>query len=186
VIACPQCRTVQPAAVANTGRLHGCPGCGAQLRVDLFNAFYQTPAVGVTGETVGVQGEAECFYHPGKKAVVPCAGCGRLLCALCDVEFDGRHLCLNCLQAGRDKKKFAVLENERPLYDSIALALAFYPLLFLFPTLITAPAAVYVALRYWKRATSLLPRTRVRYILALLLAGMQIAGWTLLFAHMIG
>jgi hypothetical protein len=154
--------------------------------VDLFNAFYQAPAVGVAGETVSAQGEAECFFHPGKKAIVPCSGCGRLLCGLCDVEFEGRHLCLNCLQAGRARQKIVALENQRPLYDSIALALAFYPLLFVFPTLITAPAAVYVVLRYWKRATSLLPRTRVRYVLALLLAGVQIVGWTLLFANLIG
>jgi len=186
VIACPRCRTVQPASFVNTGRPNRCPKCGARVRIDLFNALFQSPATPAAGETVTAEGQAECFYHPGKKAVVACAGCGRLLCALCDVEFDGRHLCLSCLQAGRDKKKIATLENQRPLYDNMALALAFYPMLFLFPTLVTAPAAVFVALRYWGRATSLIPRTHVRSYLALLLAGLQITGWTVFFIGLFG
>ncbi len=166
-----------PVQIANTGRLHKCPNCRTQSRADLFNAFHRPMDQGAAGEHVQEQGQAECFYHPGKKAVVPCSGCGRLLCALCEISIEGHSLCTNCLQAGREKQQIQSLEKSRTLYDSLALHLAFWPLLFFPFTLITAPAAIYVALRYWSVPTSMLPRSKFRYILALLIAGMQIAGW---------
>ncbi len=177
MIACPNCRTIQPAATINTGELHPCPQCRVRIRADLFNAFHRPLDQEQTGEFVQEKGQAECFYHPGKKAMVPCADCGRLLCALCQVDFDGRSMCMSCLKAGRDKQKFTSLESRRILYDSLALNLAFWPMLFIFPTLITAPAVIYVVLRYWKAPASILPRTRFRSILALLVACGQLVGW---------
>jgi hypothetical protein len=128
---------------------------------------------------VGVQGQAECFYHPGKKAVAHCTDCGRLLCALCEVPFDGHSLCMGCLQDGRNKGRIANLEDSRILYDSLALYLALLPMFFFFFTLITAPATIYVVLRYWNAPTSLLPRSRFRFLLAMLIAIVQIAGWVI-------
>jgi hypothetical protein len=42
-----------------------------------------------------------------------------------------------------------------------------------------------VALRYWKRPLSILPRSRFRFLLALLLAGGQLVGWTVFFAGIV-
>ncbi len=182
MIACPNCRTIQPASKINTGELYPCPQCRVRIRADVFNAFHRPVSQGPPGHAVHEQGQAECFYHPGKQAVAPCSACGRLLCALCEVELDGSIFCLSCLQAGRDKQKITTIENQRPLYDSMALALALWPMLFIFPTLLTAPAAIYFAIRYWRTPTSILPRTKIRHILALLLAGGQIVGWVIFFA----
>lgn len=181
MIACPQCRTILPADIANTGELHECPSCTSRIRADLFNAFHRPIGQGKNGELVQAQGQAECFYHPGKKAVTPCSSCGRLLCALCEISIDGRCLCTNCLQSGRDKQQIKSLERSCTLYDSIALHLSFWPLVFFPFTLITAPAVIYVVLRYWSAAQSILPRTKFRHILALLLAGGQMAGWVFFF-----
>jgi hypothetical protein len=177
MIACPHCHAVLPGQMVNSGGLQRCPECLTKVRADLFNAFCRPLGQSATGEPVQVQGQAECFYHPGKKAVVPCAACGRLLCSLCEVPFDGHSLCMGCLQAGRNKRRIQNLENSRFLYDSLALYLALGPLVFLFITPITAPAAIYVALRYWKAPASLVPRTRYRFVLALLVAIAQLAGW---------
>ena len=68
-----------------------------------------------------VDGEASCFYHPAKKAVLPCESCGRFLCAVCDVEMNGQHLCPACLASGKKKGRLKQLENRRTLYDSLAL-----------------------------------------------------------------
>ena len=38
------------------------------------------------------EGESSCFYHPNKRAVVPCDQCGRFLCTLCRVDFGQRVL----------------------------------------------------------------------------------------------
>ncbi len=181
MIACPNCRTILPVGFVNTGALHRCPECLARVRADLFNAFIRPVSPSMTGESINAQGQAECFYHPGKMAVVPCAACGRLLCSLCEVPFDGRSLCMGCLQAGRSKHRIENLENSRFLYDNLALYMALLPMLFFFITLITAPAVIYVVLRYWKTPNSLLPRTRYRFVLALIVAVVQLAGWVTFF-----
>ena len=170
-----------PAGMVNTGDFDRCTQCLTRVRADLFNAFNRPVDEPLTGEPIQAQGQAECFYHPGKKAVVPCAACGRLLCALCEVRFDGQSLCMGCLQAGRSKRRIENLEDSRFLYDSLALHLALWPMVFIFITLITAPAVVYVVLRYWNAPTSLLPRTRYRFILAILVAIVQLAGWVIFF-----
>ena len=86
---------------------------------------------------------------------------------------------MGCLQDGRNKGRIANLEDSRILYDSLALYLALLPMFFFFFTLITAPATIYVVLRYWNAPTSLLPRSRFRFLLAMLIAIVQIAGWVI-------
>lgn len=86
-------------------------------------------------------------------------------------------MCASCLESGRKKHKIKNLENHRTLYDSIALALAIVPLIVWFCTIITAPLAVFFAIRYWKAPSSILGRTKIRMIAVLLLAGLQITGW---------
>lgn len=174
---CLRCHTALPADLVNTDRFERCPSCGARVRADLF------PAAGREGTsqapTPMVEGEgAGCFYHPDKAAVAPCGSCGRFLCSLCDVEMSpGEHICFTCLEAGKNKKKRVDLEHHRTLYDSIALRLATVPLLIFWFTLITAPAALYVAIRYYNAPTSIIPRTRIRYHIAGLLALVQIGLW---------
>src|SRR5262249_31750627 len=98
-------------------------------------------------------------------------------------ELHGEHFCPACLEAGQKKGKIKKLENERTLYDSIALSLAIVPILFFYLTIITAPAALYFAIRYWKAPRSIVHRTRVRLVLAIIFASLQIVGWGLgLFA----
>ncbi len=186
MIACPNCRAIMPAQIVNSAELHYCPTCRSRVRADLFNAFYRPMDRVVMGEHIQEQGQAECFYHPGKKAVVPCAACGRLLCSLCEVPFDGQRLCMNCLRAGQSKGRIESLENSRFLYDSLALYLAFLPMFFIFITLVTAPAAIYVVLRYWNAPASFLPRTRFRFVVALIMAVVQLAGWVFFLAWVFG
>jgi len=126
--------------------------------------------------------ESSCFYHPQKKAVRPCDGCGRFLCALCNCELLGQHFCPASLEAGKSKKKIQKLENQRTRYDSIALSLAVLPMLIFYFTIITAPMALFVAIRYWNAPASLVGQNRLRSIAAILLALLQIGGWiTLIF-----
>lgn len=148
---------------------------------DIFNAFFRSDNQLALGEYVQEQGQAECFYHPGKKAVVACTQCGRLLCALCEVPFDDGHsLCMNCLSASRAGAGKIRFDKSRMLYDNLAVYLAFFPLLFVFVTIVTAPAVIYIVLRYWNAPGSILPRTRIRFIIALIMAVIQLAGWVIL------
>jgi hypothetical protein len=164
----------------NQNTLMECKGCSALLDVEVFPALFRQNTTGQTGELVVLEGDASCFYHPNKKAVCPCEACGRFLCALCDCDFNGDHFCPACLETGKTKGKIKNLENQRTLYDSIALSLVIVPivtLLFWFMTIITAPAALITALVYWNAPRSIVHRTKVRYVIAIVFALAEIGAW---------
>ena len=181
LIACPQCRAWLLEGVFNRPDLTPCPSCGTPLQIDAFPALFREISVGQNAQPVMVEGESSCFYHPQKKAVVPCAGCGRFLCALCDCEFGNEHFCPGCLEAGKSKGKIKALDNQRTRYDHIALALALLPVLIFYFTIITAPMTLFVAIRYWNSPRSPVQRSRIRFVLAIIIALLQIGGWTTFF-----
>lgn len=184
-LACTKCKAPLAKEALNPPGLVTCLSCGTAIRADVFPALFRTIAPGHDGEILMVDSESSCFYHPAKRASVLCESCGRFLCALCDMEINERHLCPACLETGKKKDKLKSLENRRVLYDNIALAIAVVPIIFVFPTLITAPAAIFVALWYWRAPSSIAPRTKIRFILAILIALAEILGWTIFFASLI-
>ena len=181
LIACTKCRAPLPPALYNMPDFGSCPACGARTKAEVFPAALRPPGPGATGEAVLVEGEASCFYHPAKKALVPCESCGRFLCAVCDVELNGVHLCPACVQSGKKKGRLKHLENRRTLYDSLALAIVVYPIILVWPTIIGAPIALYIAVRHWNAPSSIVPRTKWRAILAIVIALVEIAVWVGVF-----
>lgn len=177
LLRCTQCNAVLPESLLNQPDLRPCPSCNAELQVEVFPALFRPTVFGQAGETVMMEGESSCFYHPTKRAVRTCDGCGRFLCALCDCELHGQHFCPTCLEVGRKKGRITRLEHRRTLYDNIALSLAILPLLIFYFTLVTAPMALYMAIRYWNAPGSIVHRTRVRYVIAIILASLQVGGW---------
>ena len=182
---CTHCNAPLSKEAANTKSLVTCAACSGQLRVDVFPAVNRALPVGQAGATLLVDKEAGCFYHPRKKAVVPCAACGRFLCALCDVSLNGQHLCPACLEKGKTQRKIKNLENHRTCYDSIALLVATVSILIYWFTIFTAPIVIYLTVRHWKSPSSVIPRTKIRFILASIIAGVQIAGWILFFSKLV-
>ena len=179
--ACPKCRTPLADGAFNQPEFTACPQCDAALSVEIFPAFFRQIAPGQSAQAVMVEGESSCFFHPQKKASLPCGGCGRFLCVLCDCEFGGEHFCPACLDAGKSKGKIKALDNTRMRYDTLALGLALVPVLVFYLTLITAPMALFVAIRYWKSPRSLVRQSNVRFILAIIIALLQIGGWATFF-----
>jgi len=180
MLACPRCNAALPETFFNAQELHPCPECTAQVQVDLFPALLAPTAVGRAGETLIVEGESSCFYHPTKRAAAACESCGRFLCALCDLDLNGRHLCPGCLKTGRRKGKLKNLENRRMRYDGLAMTLAFAPLLVFYFTILTAPATLYVVIRYWNAPGSLVRRGRWRMVLAFIVALLEVIAWAAL------
>lgn len=178
---CPKCKTPLTEAQLNLPDLTSCPGCSSLLQVVVFPALFRRMTPGRDGEALVVETEASCFYHPAKKALRPCESCGRFVCALCDCELHGEHFCPTCLETGKTKGKIKKLENTRTLYDSIALTLAVLPTPLFYVTILTAPISLYIALRYWNAPRGILHRTRVRLILAVVFASLQMVGWGFAF-----
>lgn len=176
-VACTGCQARLPPDYFNLSHVVSCPSCEATFRMHVFPALIRPETASVAAPILE-EGESSCFYHPHKRAVVACESCGRFLCALCDIEVGDQHRCPGCLSsAGR---KTPELEKRRTLYDGIALALAVAPILFWPLTLITAPAAMYITIRHWRTPLSIFPRTKIRFVIAFLLAGAQVFGWCFL------
>jgi hypothetical protein len=101
------------------------------------------------------------------------------------VEWGNRHLCPACLETGKKRGRIVNLDRHRVLYDSTALRVALFPMVTIWFTLVTAPLALYLAIRHWNSPTSIVRRTRIRFILAIGLSSLQIFAWTLWIAHLI-
>lgn len=185
LIRCSHCDTPLPPESLNIPDFKKCPKCGVPVRAVVFPSLFRQPAAASPGERVFTETETSCFFHPKKKAVVPCGICGRFLCSLCDIEFNDQHLCSSCIEAGKKKRKIRNLENNRVLHDSIALYLAVIPMIFVWPTVLTAPASIFYTVRHWKSPMGIIPRTKFRFILALTAAGLQIGGWSLVLTHVL-
>jgi hypothetical protein len=182
-IPCSRCQEPLPAVAFNTPEMTACPACSSSIRLLAFPASIRPVEAGSTGELVIVDGDASCFYHAEKKAVITCGYCGRFLCSLCDVDLNGEHLCPPCIEAGRKKGKLKNMDTHRVLYDDVALALTILPLLFcVFP--LTAPIALFIAIRHWNSPGSLIQRSKVRYVLAILFASAQVIA-SIVFGYLI-
>jgi len=177
VLTCGACDAPIPYEAINGASPVPCRRCGAHLEAAVFPALFSEIRPGTPGERVLFDDESSCFYHTARKAVVPCDICGRFLCALCDIELNGQHLCPSCIDAGKNKGKMEELENQRTRYDRLALALAMLPalLITMYFTIFTAPAALFVTLRYWKAPLSPVRPWRWRFVLAFLLGVMEIS-----------
>lgn len=184
-VRCTLCQVPVAVAHYNTGLMYPCPGCRAQIRVEAFAALVQPPRVGAAAEQLLVEGESSCFFHPAKKAALACDGCGRFLCTVCDIELSGQHLCPQCLESGKRKGKLGQIESHRTLYDSMALALATYPLLIFYFTVITAPMALYLTIRHWNAPSSVIPRGKWRFVVAGVLSLAEIVGWIVLLVALL-
>ena len=180
---CGSCSAPVPQNLFNQPELIPCSQCGRPLQAEVFPAFFRPIAQGRDADPLLIDGEASCFYHPQKKASLPCEACGRFLCALCDCELHGQHFCPGCLESGKQKGKIRKLENQRTLYDNIALALVIYPVVLLFGvyfTFITAPMALYTAIRHWNSPGSIVRRGKTRLVAAIILGLLELTGWVAL------
>ena len=175
---CPHCTAEIPPTYFNAPVAGLCPNCATPLRVRVFPALLRPIQQGSSGERITIEGQAACFYHPNKTAHVPCDGCGRFVCALCDVELHGQHLCPGCIESGRRKGALTTLEQKRVLWDNIALTTALGPILMWPLTIVGAPAALFLAIYGWRKPRSLVPRrATLNFIVAIASASLIIAGW---------
>lgn len=184
-IGCPVCARALPPDTWNLDYETYCPNCRAPVTAMVFPALLR--ADGAALAEAAVEGtEATCFFHARKKAVVPCDQCGRFLCSLCQVELSGQNWCPSCIDAYRRQGKLATLDSRRTLYDNMTLLLATVPIL-MWPLLFfSAPATLFLVFRYWKKPSSIVPRTKVRFLIAGLIAVAEIVGMGVLLYFVVG
>lgn len=155
-----------------------CPRCRTHAEFEAFPALFAGLRIGRPGDALVDASEASCFFHAEKRASVACESCGRFLCALCDLEMDGRHICPTCLAAGRKKGALKNLDQFRVMWPGVALLmtvvlpLAFYPFTPLFA--IGALIVLAVGMRHPGSITG--RRKILLYVLAIVFAVAELAG----------
>ena len=203
-IRCASCQLPLPDTPFLQGGRGRCSYCQKPLRVFLEKALYQPIGMApppLQDETPPAEGEAVCFYNPARRATKVCDHCGVYISDAWAAPWGSMTICLKCLEQLRSKSQDQRFEASRTLWDNVALGLVWTPLLFgalslvliltiflgfipvlvLGATMFTAPAALFLGLRFWNAPRSLAPRGRTRLILALILALALIVVWSLLF-----
>jgi hypothetical protein len=156
--------------------------CGVKGRALIYPAIFRLRE-GSAGEAIQTEGESACFAHEDKRAVAACDSCGRFVCALCRIEWGSRVLCPVCVNAA--EKRTDLLVRSRPLYDTMALAIAVGSVPLFTLSLFTAPIAVYLAIRALRAPRSLVSRTMARAWIALGVSLLELGGWTWLLVYVV-
>jgi hypothetical protein len=163
--------------VHNYGAMH----VGEGHDVLLFPAAIRA-ATAPQVETIIEEGQSSCFFHPKLPATQVCDISGRLICDLCQTEWNGRIVSFEALQSAVSKDDAGAQANTRIRWDNIALGLAVLPLLLWFITIATAPVALFIAIWQGRKGPcSVVQRSGWRYLLAGVLALVQIGLWAFLF-----
>ena len=177
---CPACGGDILISELQSAAMNSCPTCWKSLTARLYPALTRKETV-KSGRRILLEEESACFFHESKQAESLCEDCGRYLCALCEIVFEGKTLCPACLETAQEKETMDGLVRERFRHDSLALMLALLPILLLFPTIITAPVAVVYAIFHWNSAGSLVRSGKWGFVAAILLGLAQIGYWLWIF-----
>ncbi|MBY0506050.1 MAG: DUF4190 domain-containing protein [Bryobacteraceae bacterium] len=183
-VACLGCGQALPLAELSQAEGARCPRCRAQQWGQLFPAAFRPPAKEGAANLLAA-GDAACFHHPTKQAVVPCDRCGRFLCSLCRFAVGQQSLCPTCIDLGRREAAGRWVPRRTNL-DTVALACATLPLLLVSTSIIGAPIGIYLGLRALRQPAGPLPRGRWRAILAIVLGIVQVLAWLGLLLTLIG
>lgn len=161
-----------------------CTRCGLNTRLWLFPALFETRKSAVAQQVIE-EGHSSCMNHPAKRAVTVCDGCGKFLCALCDIDWNGDHLCSACIEHRKRTDTDNELRSEYVHYDRIVFALAIGSIFLYFLGVIMAPIALYVGWRYWNEPWRPVPYRKFGMIAALSLAFLILLGWGTLIVYFI-
>ena len=176
---CASCNAAGLPVAEGSGQLLqvACARCGRINDVLPFPALFN-PATGkppsLTDDPPG-EGESACFYSPQRKATKECSHCGVLVSDAWAAAWGSKTVCLKCLEHLRSDAKNVDFQSKRLLWDNIILTLAILPILFYPALVITAPAALILGFWHWNSPRSLIPRTRIRLIIGMVIALLQIA-----------
>jgi hypothetical protein len=184
-LTCPHCSGPLPIDLFVAGRLGRCPACHLQVEAYIFPEFHKASARSEIH--LAQEHEAVCYFHSRYRAKNPCDNCGRFLCEICAIKVGQRELCAECLGLLRKQRNETGLVHYAPLFDNVSLFLVTAPvitILFWFLTIFSAPVSLFLSFYYWPRQWNLLPRSRIRFVLAILFSLILIGLWALVIYYL--
>jgi hypothetical protein len=195
-VRCASCQSPLTDQLFHGNSATQCGFCRKTIRAFLLPKLYQSafPTPPSLPTQAPAEGEAACFYNPNRKATKVCGHCGVFVSDAWSAQWGSETVCLKCLEQLRGKNLDQRFEAGRTLWDNVALGMIVVPFVAAFVllctligypfaaialmlTLFTAPAAIFLSLRYWNAPRSLVPRGRSRLVLALLSGVLLVLGW---------
>lgn len=177
-LSCPRCGSELPGSAREPVGAE-CSVCGTRVEAVVFPAIFR--GAEPVADQIVLTGEAACYFHADRVAVVVCNRCGRFLCQFCRIPWAGEDLCPACVEPSRRDKETERLTSMR--YDSLALAISTVPIVTVFLTLFTAPLALGIALFTFRKQCSVAPRSKVRFVAAIVISLAQISAWIVFFLY---
>ena len=172
-IQCPRCHNAMELPPApETPQEVFCRACMSRQSYLTFPAFEREPIRGQVATPILVEGESACFFHPNKRAQVPCDLCGRFLCALCELEIGEKHFCSGCLTTAQQRGSLSQMERRRFVPESAALCFAALGLV-LPLAIFTGPIAIFFTVRSFTTQGSIVGRKTFILVIAMLLVLIQ-------------
>jgi hypothetical protein len=157
-----------------------CTHCSQATRLWLFPALYREKS-GTEAQHLLDEGHSSCMNHPTKQAVTVCNGCGKFLCSLCDIDWNGEHVCSTCIEHRKSDDTKNELRSEYIHYDRVVLALALASFVLYFLGVVLAPIALYIGWRYWNEPWRPVPYRKWGMVAYIALAFLILLGWGTLF-----
>ena len=155
-----------------------CAVCQNRQIVCLFPARTRL-AARAADDAQAQTGDAACFHHAERQAETVCDTCGRFLCSLCSIDFNGRTLCPACLAMTQTAAPAEAHIPRHIRYDKIALlCILLSPFLYIL-SFINAGISLFLCFQYWKKPLSILPVNRWRFVLAGSLSVLVLATWVI-------
>jgi len=168
ILLCPKCRqSLASLSSRDLAGLRACPSCGLTLAITVFPAYGKVPLPGRAAANRANDADAACFFHPTKRAEVPCDRCGRYLCALCQLVVDGQNLCPACVLRPAENGSTAIAEKARLRWDLLIWVLVVAPpLTICFGIFTPLSCVVAIGIGIWKLRSppSRIHRSRLRLI----------------------
>ena len=203
LLRCPACSSSLPDHLFQGQAEARCPSCQKIILGRLFPALWKQHEVKPPSlPSQPQEGEAACFYSPNRVATKTCEHCGVFISDAWAAKWGDMTVCLKCIENLRTKSKDLRFESGRTLWDNVALTLVvtplilavlllatfigyFFSIVLLLATIVTAPAAIFVSLRFWKAPRSLVPRGPWRLAMALFVSFTLIGLWVVAIVKLI-
>lgn len=127
-VLCDHCNQPMSAAQCDAFGVITCRICGSTYEGAFFNVadrFRQQSSAAVAARQ---EQDAQCFFHPGKQAHAVCSSCGRMLCALCDIQQRVGHICPSCIN---EQQQSGINSGQRSswAYTQLAWGLLLFSLI---------------------------------------------------------
>lgn len=171
---CPSCQSLLPAEAINTDYAIACPACEKTIAAWRFpRADYHEPPVMLGERITDDSEEAGGFYQPDRKAVAICDACGVFVSPLHAVAVGEQTICPRCIEREQNDPDSTHLLRERIRYDHLAILLSLGVLIMMWPLLIiSAPIALYLVVRHYRRPGSIVQRSKTGFIIAGIISGL--------------